>query len=372
MALEVMRMELRKSWKGFTIFILVVVLIAGGMAQLYPVVSETFEEEAEELEGEEYVRLEVLEEEDSLYIEWDEIDPNDYGLGDMEVNEYIVLEDTRSHMATSQLRGRTGETNITLTNVTISPGEERYYGVVAVVGEKRVPVGIASTVERKSPLEEMMETPYFRMFTAGREDMRMDEIEGFMAIELYSWWILLVGVYLSFLSVKSVTGDFEESRMDILFSTPLSRKEYLIQKFMALGLFSLLLVIAAGSVLVMSVYSLGEGLMISFLVSIVSSWPMLLVIIAVSMFFAVALKSSRGAIGASFGIILVQYALFMAGHMLEELEFVLPFTISNYWDYNAVLLDGVFKTGHFICLLILALIIFGVAVLMFESEDIPV
>jgi len=52
--------------------------------------------------------------------------------------------------------------------------------------------------------------------------------EGFMTIELYSWWILLVGVYLSFLSVKSVTGDFEESRMDILFSTPLSRKEYLI------------------------------------------------------------------------------------------------------------------------------------------------
>ncbi len=370
MDLEVMRMELRKGWKGFTVFILVVVLIAGGMAQLYPVVSETFEEGVGELEGEEHVRLEIRE--DSLYLEWEEIDPEDFGLEGMEVEEYIVLEDTGSHMATSRPIGRTRATNITITDVIISPEQERYYGVVAVVGEFRFPVGITSTVERKTPLEEMMETPYFQMFTAGREDLRMDEIEGFMAVELYSWWILLVGVYLSYLSVKSVTGDFEERRMDILFSTPLSRKEYLIQKFMALGLFSLLLVVLAGAVLVLSVYSLGEGLMLSFFVSVVASWPMLLVIIAVSMFFAVVFKSSRGAIGASFGIILVQYALFMAGHMLEELKFVLPFTISNYWDYNAVLLDGVFKTGHFLGLFLLGLLVFTAAILIFEREDIPV
>jgi len=363
MGFETLRMEFRKNWKGFTIFILVVVLISAGMTQLYPVVRETFEEEAEELEGAELVSLEVLEE-GSLYLEWKGIENAD---------EYIILEDTGPHMATSREIGRTGESNITITSVTISSGEERYYGVVALVEESRVPIGMASTVERKSPLEEMMETPYFQMFTAGREDLRMDEIEGFLSVELYSWWILLVGVYLSYLSVKSVTGDFEGNRMDILFSTPLSRKEYLIQKFTSLALFSLLLLVLVGSVLVLSVYSVGEGWMFySFFVSVLISWPMLLVIIAVSIFFAVLFKNSRAAVGASFGVILVQYALFMAGHMLEELRFVLQFTISYYWDYNSVLLDGVVYPWHFLLLVLVAAVFVVSSLIVFDNSDIPV
>jgi len=363
MGFETMKMEFHKSWKGFTIFILVVVLVSAGMAQLYPVIRETFEEESEELEGAELVSLEVLEE-GSLYLEWKGIE---------NAEGYIILEDTGSHMTTSREIGRTEATNITIANVTISPEEERYYGIVAVVGERRVPVGMASTVERKSPLEEMMETPYFQMFTAGREDLRMDEIEGFLSVELYSWWILLVGVYLSYLSVKSVTGDFEGDRMDILFSTPLSRKEYLIQKFASLALFSLILLVLVGIVLVLSVYSVGEGWMFySFFVSVLISWPMLLVIIAVSIFFGVLLKNSRGAIGASFGVILVQYALFMAGHMLEELEFVLPFTISHYWDYNSVLLDGVVFPWYLLLLFFVAAVLVVSSLVVFEKSDIPV
>ncbi len=363
MGLKTMKMEFRKGWKGFTIFILVVVLVAAGMTQLYPVVRDSFEDGSEELEGAELVSLEVLEN-GSLYLEWEAVE---------NAQEYLILEDTGSHMATSREVGRTEATNVTITDADISAEDERYYGVVAVVGETRVPVGMASTVERKSPLEEMMETPYFQMFTAGREDVRMDEIEGFLSVELYSWWILLVGVYLSYLSVKSVTGDFEGGRMDILFSTPLSRKGYLLQKFASLALFSLILLVLVGIVLVLSVYSVGEGWMFySFFVSVVISWPMLLVIIAVSIFFGVLFKNSRGAIGASFGVILVQYALFMAGHMLDELEFVLPFTISNYWDYNSVLLDGVVYPSHLLLLISVAVVLVVGSLIVFEKSDIPV
>ncbi|MBS3781781.1 MAG: ABC transporter permease subunit [Candidatus Thermoplasmatota archaeon] len=365
MDLKTMRMEFRKGWKGFTIFIFVVVLIVGGMAQLYPVVSETFEEEAGELDGEESLELEFLEEKNEFNLSWEKVEG---------AKEYIVLEDTKSHMATSSDIGNTTETYMTIPSE--DNRDERYFGVVAVVEvedeESRVPIGMASTVERKTPLEEMMETPYFRMFTAGREDMRIDEIEGYLSVELYSWWILLVGVYLSFLSVKSVTGDYEEGRMDIIFSTPLSRKEYLLQKFSALALFSLALVVLSGLILTLSVYSVGEGFRLNpFLVSIVISWPMLLVIIAVSIFLAVLFKSSRMAVGATFAVILVQYALFMAGHMVESLESVLPFTISYYWDYNSVLLDGVVHLWDLVLLILVAFILFFGSLVLFENRDIP-
>ncbi len=360
MNLETLLIEFRKGWKGFTIFLLVVVLIVGGMAQLYPSVNESFEEDTEGLEGERSVHLET--EEDVFRLSWEEVDG---------AEEYVVIEDESAHMATSKEIKRLSS-NTTVINRTEDSSKDRYFAVIAVVEDSRVPVGTASTEETKDMFEEMMDTPYFRMFTAGRSDVRMDEIEGFLSVEVYSWWILLVGVYLSYLSVKSVTDDYEESRMDIIFSTPLSKRRYLMEKFSAYGIFSLLLVVVSGLVLTLSVYSVGEGFRPdTFLLSLVISWPMLLVIVAVSMFFAVLTQSSKIAVGATFAVILVQYALFMAGHMLKSLKPILPFTICNYWDYNSVLLDGVFKPGHFVGLLLLTAVIFFGAVLIFAKEDIP-
>jgi len=223
-------------------------------------------------------------------------------------------------------------------------------------------------------IEELMDTAYFRMFTAGRADLRMDQIEGFLSVEVFSWWILLVGVYLGYLSVKNVTDDYEESRMDMIFSTPLSRKQYLLEKFVALSLFTLILLVLSGLMLTISVYSVGASYGLEFnpfMVAIVSSWPMFLVIIAVSMLLAVFFKDSKMAVGGVFTVILVQYAVFMAGHMVESLEFILPYTISYYWDYNSVLLDGVFRAGYFVFLTILALVIFAVSMHIFDRGDIP-
>ncbi|MFO7793002.1 MAG: ABC transporter permease [Candidatus Saliniplasma sp.] len=358
MDFETMKMEFKKGWKGYIIFILIVMLISAGMAQLYPFVSEAFEEEGLGLD-EEKVSLEV--DDDLLYISWE----------NMGADEYIILEDTRSNMATSWEVGNTTDNNIAIPRKDTE--KERYFGVIAVVDGEQIPVGITSSVEKKSQLEEMMDTPYFRMFTAGREDLRLDEIEGYLSVELYSWWILLVGVYLSYLSVKSVTGDYEKGRMDIIFSTPLSRMDYLLQKYAALGVFTLILVGLSGLVLTLSVYSLGGDMMFrTFFVSILISWPMLMVIIAISILFAVLFKNSRGGIGASFAVILVQYALFMAGYMLESLEPILPLTISYYWDYNAVLLDGVVHYWHLVLLVIISACLMVGSLILFEDSDIPV
>ncbi|MFW6141297.1 MAG: ABC transporter permease [Candidatus Saliniplasma sp.] len=352
-------MEFQKGWRGFMIFILIVVIVAGGMAQLFPAISETFEED--KLEGGDLVHLET--EEDVIYLSWVRVDV---------AQEYVVIEDRASHMATSWEVNRTVENS---TNIQRSEDDERYFAVIAIIDGERVPVGMTSTVERKDLLEEMMDTPYFRMFTAGRADLRMDEMEGFLSVEVFSWWILLVGVYLGYLSVKSITEDYEDSRMDIIFSTPLSRRQYIIEKFSALALFTLSMLVLSGLVLTVSVYSVGasEGLEFgTYFVSTVISWPMFLVIIAVSIFFAVLFKNSRAAVGAMFAVILVQYAFFMAGHMLESLEPILPLTIPYYWDYNAVLLDGVVHYWHPALLIVIAVSLIAGSIVLFEDSDIPV
>ncbi len=351
-------MEFRKSWRGFTIFILVVVIISAGMAQLFPVISEAFEEEMEELEGMEYVHLEI--EDEIIHLSWVEVE---------DAVEYVVVEDRHPYMMMSR---EVNKTEMNRTTIPHPEDEVRYFAVKYLTNDSaEVPLGMASTVEPTDPMEELMDTAFYRMFTAGRADVTFQEMEGFMSVELYSWWILLVGVYLSYLSVKSITEDYEERRMDVIFSTPIPRKQYILEKFSALALFTLILVSLSGSMLMLSVRAVGEPGGWEFLVSLLISWPMLMVIIAFSMLFAVVTQSSRKAVGGSFAVILIQYALFMAGHMVESLEPVLPFTISYYWDYNSVLLDGVVYPWQILLLLGLVVAAFAATLKVFQNSDIP-
>ncbi len=363
---ETMLMEFRKSWKGFLIFFLVVGVIAGGIVQLYPVVLEAFEEDVEELEGGENVDLEIRNE--NIYISWADVEGAQY---------YRVIEDRNPYMATSWELDNTTDNYITISDDG-EDSENRYFAVIAVIGvmedPKMIPLGMASTVEPKTPIEEMMETAVFQMFTAGRADVRMDEIEGFLSIELYSWWILLVGLYLAYISVKSISEDFEERRMDLIFSTPTSRRQYLVEKISSLSIFTFVLLALTSLLMALSAYSIGELGSIGFyslFLSIITSWPMFLVILGTAVFFSVLFKKSQVAVGITFVAILIQYSLHLAGNMMEGLEFLKPYTIATYWDYNSVLLDGVVSGGDFLLLTAVAIVIFGGSIAIFDRTDIP-
>jgi len=360
---KIMSMEFRKGWKGFVIFIVVVTLIAAGYAQLYPSVMEDMEEN--ELVGADLVNIEI--DGDEIHLSWVRMEGSD------EMNasvEYRIVEDTNQYLPNPREIKRIRDNH---TIIERNHDEEaRYFGVIALInGTVEKPIGMASTEEPVDPVEELMDTPFVRLFSAGREDLSMADMEGFISVEVYSWWILLVGVYLAYLSVKSVTTDFEEDRLDILLSSSVSRKGYLLEKFSALSLFVLIMHVIVGLMIMLSVYSVGESPDITYLIAMLIAVPMFMVIIAVSMFFAVLFKRSRTAVGVSFGVILVQFGLFATGHLVESLEPVHPFTISNYWDYNSVLLDGIIYPLHLVLLMAIAIIFLVASMKIFQKGDIP-
>jgi len=358
-----MLMELRKGWKGFIIFIIVATLVAAGYAQLYPSVMEDMEED--KLVGAELVNIEI--EDDEIHLSWASIEEIDENIEGSVV--YRIVEDTNRYMPNPREINVTSYNNYTLERT--DDNDDRYFGVIALDGTMEIPIGMASTEEPVDPMEELMDTPFVRLFSAGREDLSMADMEGFISIEVYSWWILLVGVYLAYLSVKSVTTDFEKDRLDILLSSSVSRKGYLLEKFSALSLFVLIMHVIVGLMIMLSVYSVGESPDIAYLIAMLIAVPMFMVIIAVSMFFAVLFKKSRTAVGVSFGVILVQFGLFATGHLVESLEPVHPFTISNYWDYNSVLLDGVVYPLHLVLLTSIAIIFLLASMEIFQKSDIP-
>lgn len=384
-------LEFFKGWKGFLLFIIVLTMIASGFAHLYPSVAEGFEAE-EEFYGEEFV--EIIIEDEQIYLGWiefdlliekmkDQLEEDDEmnllleSFESMPLKEYIwykVVEDDNPYMA---IYWAINSTSKNFTTIDHQQNTVRYFGVIAVIEidafeiYEEFAIGVVSTETRVDPLEELMDTPWVRLFTAGRSDISMDEIDGFLSVEIYSWWILLVGIYLAYLSCKTITDDFEQRRMDIVFSTTLSKKRYIFEKYSAFCFFVFLMHLIVGTFLMLSVYSVTGTFSSSYLVSMLIAVPMFIVIIAVSMLFAIYFKNSRRAVGGSFAVILLSYGFYVTGHLVESLEVIHPLTLSYYWDYNSVLLDNIVYPLHLVLLIIVSVILIVVSFKIFQKSDIP-
>jgi ABC-type transport system involved in multi-copper enzyme maturation permease subunit len=232
---------------------------------------------------------------------------------------------------------------------------------------------ISTSKDTKSAIDEFLENPMYQGLTGGRT-VSFSEIKGFISLEFFSWWILLAGLFLAYASVSSLTGDFEGKRMDLFFSTPIKREQYLIEKFAALSAIAFVIVIFAAGALASGIDSIGysdEVDSYTIFLSLIGSLPMLLVIMAIGFLSAVQFKTTRVGMGIVFLFVMIEFILYTLGGMSATYENAKYGTILNYWDYNSVLFDGLFNTAHFVGLFVVAGIILMLAVYLFKKKDIP-
>jgi ABC-type transport system involved in multi-copper enzyme maturation permease subunit len=355
-------MEFRTGWKGLLIFLFLVLLIAGGMPGIYPSFKESFESD---LEGEENLHIDVPEEKGgNIDLSWEPVE---------NASQYTIVESNVSFIFPFIDIYSTNETNI---SIPFNFDEDRYYLVAAIVNGSESPmvIGITTTSkDQQSAIDEFLENPMYQGLTGGRV-ISFSEIKGFISLEFYSWWILLAGLFLAYISVSSLTSDFEGKRMDLIFSTPIKREQYLIEKFAALTAITLLIVLFAAGALASGIDSIGysdELDSYTIFLSLIGSLPMLLVIMAIGFLSAVQFKSTRVGMGIAFLFVMIEFILFTLASMATTYENAKYATILNYWDYNSVLFDGVFNAGHFVGLFVVAGIILMLAVYVFKKNDIP-
>jgi len=355
-------MEFRTGWKGILIFLLLVLLIAGGMPSIYPSFKESFDSD---LEGEENLQIVIPEEKgENINLSWEPV---------KNASQYTIVESNVSFIFPYVEIYSTNDTNI---SIPFDFDEVRYYLVMAIVNDSESPmvIGITSTTwEVSSAIDEFLENPMYQGLTGGRM-ISFAEIKGFVSLEFYSWWILLAGLFLAYIAVSSLSSDFEGKRMDLIFSTPIKREQYIIEKFAALTAISLVIVLFAAGALAAGIESIGYSHMLdsnTILLSLIGSLPMLLVIMAIGFLSAVQFKSTRVGMGVTFLFVMIEFILFTLAGMSTTYENGKYATILYYWDYNSVLFDGLFNVGHFIGLFVVAGIILVLAVVVFKKKDIP-
>ncbi len=354
-------MELRTGWKGILVLTFLILLVGTGMPGIYPSMQDAMEED---LEGQEKVDLEMPKTEGgNINISWE---PNE------EAMVYYVVESNKSHLM-PVIRNYT-----TVNNYILVPHdfeEDRYFAVMALTRDNEtVFIGMTTTGGVADPFEELLKNPAYSGFTGGRDYISMGDIKGFISFEFFSWWWMLAGLFIAYLSVVSVANDFEGKRMDLIFSTPLSRKQYLLEKFMTMSALSLFVIIISALFLQAGVEAIGMGdelgLDVAFM-CMIGALPFLMVIASTGILVAVLFQKSKAGMGFNFIFIIGEYILYSVSSATKSVEDLKYFSIFEYWDYNDVLFDNTFNLGHFSGLFVASLVILVVAMYIFDKRDMP-
>jgi len=354
-------MELRTGLKGLLIFCLLVTIIAAAMPLIFPTYRDSL---MEELEGANKVNLELpTDEAGMITLSWESLET---------ATGYMVLEDNRSSMVTAIIKYVGVETSITFEK---DFEERRYYAVMAETTKTVDPVliGIASTEKGEDPFQDLLKNPAYSGFTGGR-NISMLEPKGFLTLEFFSWWWMLAGLFIAYLSVSVIGSDFENKRMDVMLSTPISRRRYLLEKFSAMSVIAFFIILVAIGGLaggIANINALNEFAAETVFLSLIGCLPFLMVIAAIGIFTAVLFQKVRVGMGVTFAFIFAEFFLYTFGNFSKSLEWMKTVSIFNYWNYSSVIFDNLFKAGDFIILTVVAIVIIIISIWIFEKKDIP-
>ncbi len=198
----------------------------------------------------------------------------------------------------------------------------------------------------------------------------LSTIEGFLAVEFYQFaWLLLVGLYLAYLSSETVAGDVASGRMDLTLSGSVSRHDVVVGKFFGLVPLVLLLNLVLPVVAYAGVIGVGEAIAADRLLVVHAlAVPYHLTCVAfgvtVSTFTVRPGIARRGALGGLFGLF-----MFESVTAVSEYGWAGAVSPTAHYDPSAVLVAGEYDWTGGALLLAVTGILVVVAVGRFRTAD---
>jgi len=373
LGMHLLWMTLRQTWKGLLIFSAILVFITWGMTLVYPEFLEMQEEDLSEAQG---IKLSWQDEDkDIINLTWHPVPGA--------VN-YTVLENNQSFDISTIIALLGGDpANLTISVAYVGTGtslvkavdvnQTWYYTVLIHLADGNMTgTGVVTTKDIGITIyEKMMEDPVYSAFSGGR-NINIFSFRGFVDVELMSYWALMVGFYAAYFGVGSVSRDVERKTMDILLSTPLSRRRLLLERGAAVALAMLLLSVVGGiGVLIGGVQAGVDVPAGDVMAAFIGCWPLLVAIGALSMLLSVLLNDQKAAMGLSFALVLVFYVLNYASFLSKGLKSLRWVTPMGYYDHTGLILGDWSRWGDVGAMLALTAAIALLAAWLFQRKELP-
>ena len=221
--------------------------------------------------------------------------------------------------------------------------------------------------------DDYMEDNAFFEGMMGGEIVNMYELRGFLVMEFFSIWPLVMAIYLSIMGLSSITKNVEERSIDVLLATGYTRNRFLAEKTYVILAKFVMISIAAFLGLVLGTLAIGRPVpWTGFEFVFAGGIPFGIAFIAMGCLASVFINEYKRGLGIIMGAVFVQYVFQIVSSISTKMEFLKWFSMFTYWDAGELLIDERFSLINIMIPLVVAIIAYGAALYYFDKKEIPV
>ena len=191
-------------------------------------------------------------------------------------------------------------------------------------------------------LVEMMDTGFAGGFSALPHADQMHTYIGFLTLELYTmFWLLILAIMLGFIAASSISKEIEGKTIDLLMSNQVSRKQIVFEKFVGLIPMFLVVNFAVMISLIGITAAIGESLNLGNLLMVhLVSIPYFLAIFSIGILVSVVIDEKMRASIILTSILVGMFVINSLSLMAPDYEFMGSFSFFRYFDTFDVLKNG--------------------------------
>ena len=224
-----------------------------------------------------------------------------------------------------------------------------------------------------SSFDDYLEDNAFFEGMMGGNMVNMYELRGFLAMEFFSLWPLVMAIYFSIMGLSSITKNVEERSIDVLMATGYTRDRFLVEKTYVILVKFVVISLAAFLGLAIGTLAIGKPVpWTGFVFVFAGGIPFALAFIAIGSLASVFINEYKRGLGIIMGAVFVQYVFQIVSNLSEKVEFLKWFSLFTYWDAGELLIDERFSLINIIIPGTLAIITYMATLYYFRKKEIPV
>ena len=382
-----------QKWKGLSIFTAIMVLFLMMILSIYPEFTKIATAPTAELSGDGLIGITLTEDSKTgnFTLGWDRVPlAEGYALvqSDAEFNPLDHLGQMNFTVLPDQLEGvrhdpvvtlvEPGETEFTIADLAGEWGRGTvvYLAVMPYVGPAenatvQVVSGLLNTgaLVASTPFDALMESSFYEAWGVTSDFLKLGP---FLDMEFFGSTMVFALIFLIRHYTASFAREKERKTIDLLMSTPLSRRTLFVSRYLAWTAVSVALVIIFWLVIVAGVSALGETDQLSAgrsLLACVLLLPFLLVVQGMGMLGSVLFDETRKATGFAMGLFFGMFILQIMARLSEGWDGLKYLSVFHYWDTSAGLSGREFPWSGTILLTALAAALFVASLSVFEKRD---
>ena len=209
-------------------------------------------------------------------------------------------------------------------------------------------------------------------FIIGIEDMA--SYVGFVNAEMYQiFWLLILAILIGLVTSSLISKEIEAKTIDLLLSNPISRRQMVFEKFMAMIPFVLLINFATFLSIYATTLAINEELNFGYLFIVhLVSIPYLLTVVGIGFTVSVIIDEKMKASIITMAVIIGMYIIQSISLMVPELENLGYLSITHYFNTYEILKFGTVDGVGVIVLCALAIESLLFSMYYFGNRDITV